>query len=200
MLLRVVALLLTELVLCGSGVAAPFDIVRFPSLDDQHTVLDAYLFRPSGSGRSPAVVFLHGCGGVLNSNGQINSRETDWAGRLNAIGYAVLIVNSLTPRHHGETCSVSGADPEIVRDRPKDAYGGLAWLQAQDFIRGDRVAVMGWSQGGGGVLFAVGTPSAARPAGCRASAISALAWLSIRVRAMKKPSLPTGQQRFRPWC
>jgi dienelactone hydrolase len=167
---RILALLVGVLALCGSPASArdsiaAFDTVRFPSLDEQHTILGAYLFRPSGSGQQPAVVFLHGCGGVLNSSGQIDARESDWAGRLNAIGFAVLIVNSLTTRHHGETCSVSGSDPEIVRARPKDTYGGLVWLQAQDFVRADRIAVMGSSQGGGGVLFTVGTPSAARPAG-----------------------------------
>jgi dienelactone hydrolase len=170
MLSRILALLSVGLALYGSTAnardsEAAFDTVRFSSLDEQHTVLDAYLFRPSGGGRLPAVVFLHGCGGVLNSSGQINARESDWASRLNAIGYAELVVNSLTTRHHGETCSVAGSDPEIVRDRPKDAYGGLAWLQAQDFVRADRVAVMGWSQGGGGVLFTVGAQSTARPAG-----------------------------------
>jgi dienelactone hydrolase len=148
----------------GNGGAA-FETVHFPSLDEQHTMLDAYLFRPEGNARRPAVVFLHGCGGVLSSTGQINARETDWAARLNALGYIVLMVNSLTPRHHGETCSVSGADPEIVRARPKDAYAALGWLQLQDFVRPDRIALIGWSQGGGGVLFAAATSSFARPAG-----------------------------------
>jgi dienelactone hydrolase len=170
---RFLVLLAAALTLCGHGAAAArsaanmasFATVHFPSLDDQHTMLDAYLFQPDGGGRHPAVVFLHGCGGVLNGNGQINGRETDWADRLNTLGYVVLMVNSLTPRHHGETCSAGGADPAIVRARPKDAYAALGWLQGQDFVRGDRIAVMGWSQGGGGVLYAVGTPSASRPAG-----------------------------------
>ena len=98
-------------------------------------------------------------------NGQLNSREVDWAERLNAAGYVALVVNSLTPRHFGETCSVQGARPALARDRPKDAYAALAWLQAQDFVRGDRIGVMGWSQGGGAILYAIGNNSASRPAG-----------------------------------
>jgi dienelactone hydrolase len=46
-----------------------------------------------------------------------------------------------------------------------DAYGALAYLQAQDFVRGDRIGVVGWSQGGGVILFSIGVPSLGRPAG-----------------------------------
>jgi dienelactone hydrolase len=161
---KLAMLLAASSMLCGNAAAA-FDTVHFASLDEQHTVLDAYLFRPDSGGPHPAVVFLHGCGGVIMRNGKLNSREVDWAERLNAAGYVALVVNSLTPRHFGETCSVQGARPELARDRPKDAYAALAWLQAQDFVRGDRIGVMGWSQGGGTILYAIGNNSTSRPAG-----------------------------------
>ena len=158
------------LLACGllaswSAGAAAQQVVHFPSLDGA-TTLDGYLFRPSDTGRHPALVFLHGCGGLISrSTGRINARETDWASRLNAAGYVVLMVDSLTPRRHGEMCSVAGFDQALYRARPKDAYGALAYLQAQDFVRGDQVGVVGWSQGGGVVLYSIGTPSLGRPAG-----------------------------------
>ena len=67
--------------LCGAGARAQ-QIVHFPSLDASATVLDGYLFRPVGDGRHPALVFLHGCTGLISrTTGRIASRESDWAAR-----------------------------------------------------------------------------------------------------------------------
>jgi dienelactone hydrolase len=124
------------------------------------------MFRPNGGGRHPALVFLHGCGGLISrTTGKINTRETDWAARLTADGYVVLMVDSLNPRHYGEMCSVRGFDNGIYQLRPKDTYGALAYLQTQGDVRPDRVGVMGWSEGGGVILYSIGTPSVGRPAG-----------------------------------
>lgn len=76
----------------------------------------------------------------------------------------VLLVDSLTPRRHGEMCSINGFDLAIYRKRPKDAHGALWYLQSQPFVRGDRVAAIGWSQGGGVVLLSIPTLSLSRPA------------------------------------
>ncbi len=147
-----------------SSVAAAHEVVHFLSLDPSAPALDGYLFQPASGGRHPALIFLHGCGGLINRSGQINARETDWAARFNAMDYVVLMVDSLSPRHHGEMCSVSGFDQQLYRQRPRDAYGALAWLQAQDFVAPDRVGMIGWSEGGGVILFSIGVPSLGRPA------------------------------------
>jgi dienelactone hydrolase len=52
----------------------------------------------------------------------------------------------------------------MYRDRPKDAYAALQYLQAQPFVQPDRVGLMGWSQGGGTVLRTVNDKSIGRPA------------------------------------
>jgi len=150
-------------------VGIPENRVQFPSLDatPQHppTMLDGYLFKPKGDGRHPALVFLHGCGGLLNArSGEINLREADWAARLTRVGYVVLMVDSLSPRGHGEMCSRRGFDRGIYLQRPKDAYGALRYLQAQPFVRPDRVGLMGWSQGGGVILLSIRTDSLGRSA------------------------------------
>jgi dienelactone hydrolase len=77
---------------------------------------------------------------------------------------AVLMVDSFTPRGSGEMCSRSGFKEWLYLRRPADAYGALAWLQQQPFVAKDKVAVIGWSNGGGAVLFALG-PQHGRPAG-----------------------------------
>lgn len=167
-------ILLTALVVqaCASGgpvaEGPTHGEVRFASLDAAAsrpaTMLDGYLFRPGGEGRHPALVFLHGCGGLLTRGGQIHARESDWAARLAALGYVVLIVDSFSPRNQGEMCSQSGFKPSVYLDRPKDLYGALRYLQAQSWVRPDRIGVMGWSQGGGAILFGIRAESLGRPA------------------------------------
>jgi len=140
------------------------ELVHFPSLDGA-TQLDGYLYRPAGEGRHPAVVGLHGCSGMFSrATGAISPIFREWAAELTRQGYVVLLVDSFRPRNHGEMCSILGFDLDIYRNRPKDAYGALWYLQAQPFVRGDRVGLMGWSQGGGVTLFSIGNRSLGRPA------------------------------------
>ena len=145
------------------GLASAQTRVQFPSLDGPPaTVLDAYLFKVEGETQTPAVVFLHGCGGLFSRGGLITARERQWAARLNSDGIAVLMVDSFGPRHHGHMCSPAHFDAAIYRARPLDAYAALTYLQSLDFVRPGRIALMGWSQGGGALLNAIRGTSAAR--------------------------------------
>ncbi|HEY0297413.1 MAG TPA: dienelactone hydrolase family protein, partial [Bordetella sp.] len=138
--------------------------VRFPSLDAQATPLDGYLYAAPGQGRHPALVFMHGCGGLLTKSGKVVSRERQWAQRFNDLGVTVLMVDSMTPRQHGEMCAPAHFDASIYRARPFDAYGALHFLRSRDDIRADRVGLVGWSAGGGAVLNAIRASSPARRA------------------------------------
>ena len=140
------------------------ETVHFPSLDGS-TQLDGYLYRAAGQGRRPAVVGLHGCSGMFSrATGAISPIYREWAAELNRHGYVFLLVDSFRPRNQGEMCSTLGFEFEVYRARPKDAYGALWYLQAQPFVRGDRIALAGWSQGGGATLFSIGNRSLGRPA------------------------------------
>jgi len=151
------------LLVLASGARAG-ELVHFPSLDGPPpTSLDGYLFRAEGGGQHPAIVFLHGCGGLFNRAGSIVSRERDWAARFNGMGITVLMVDSFGPRHHGEMCAPAHFDTAIYRARPLDAYAALRFLQAQAFVRPDRIGLMGWSEGGGTALNTIRTGSYARP-------------------------------------
>jgi dienelactone hydrolase len=151
--------------------AAAQEKVQFASLDGKDgaapTQLDAYLFRPTNATAPyPVIVFLHGCGGLVSGTShRLMSREVDWAGKLNAQGIGVLMVDSFTPRGSGEMCSRSGFKEWLYMRRPADAYGALAWLQAQPFAARDRIGLIGWSNGGGAALFAIGQRSPGRPPG-----------------------------------
>ena len=138
--------------------------VHFPSLDEGATVLDGYLFRPAEAGRRPAVVFLHGCAGLFDRSHDIWPREVAWAARLNALGYVVLMVDSFAPRNQANMCAPGTFQDRVYLARPSDAYGALRYLQAQAFVRPDRIGLMGWSLGGGTVLYAIRKESLGRPA------------------------------------
>jgi dienelactone hydrolase len=161
---------------CNTAVGQ--EAVHFPSLQDNGpghsaTPLDGYLFHPAGEGKHPAVVFLHGCGGLFNrATGFINARELDWARELTQRGYVVLMVDSFGPRNQGEMCSQRGFNREVYERRPHDAYGALLFLQALPYLRPHRVGVVGWSEGGGAVLFAIAGQSPAGRPSCRRAATS----------------------------
>jgi dipeptidyl aminopeptidase/acylaminoacyl peptidase len=106
---RATRLIAVAIALLWSAAAPAQELVHFPSYEDNgpgrsSTVLDGYLLRPAAKGRHPAVIFLHGCGGLfgLFMRGAIEPGELDWAGQLTRRGYAVLMVDGFGPRNHGE--------------------------------------------------------------------------------------------------
>jgi dienelactone hydrolase len=135
--------------------------VTFPSLDGTTTLVGS-LRRPPGNGAHAALVFLHGCSG-LQKNGRIFPVYRAWSRLFAERGYVVLSVDSAGSRGFEATCTASPERRIVLRDRPKDAYGALQYLQAQPFVRGDRIGVAGWSQGGGTILRAIAARSDARP-------------------------------------
>jgi dienelactone hydrolase len=94
------------------------------------------------NGILPAVILMHGTGGILPD------REPAWARRLNEWGIAAFYVDSFAGR---------GIRPPLYSDSPNyvssvahvvDAYQALNVLAHQPRIDRDRVAVMGFSRGG----------------------------------------------------
>lgn len=144
--------------------AAAQQEVHFASLDGT-TNLTAHLGRPMGDAPRPAVVLMHGCSGLLDSRGRILGLYRAWARAPVVQGYVTLTVDSTTSRRFGQTCSWGPNAITMWRDRPKDAYAALQYLQGQPFVQGERIALMGWSQGGGVALLTINDKSIGRPAG-----------------------------------
>jgi dienelactone hydrolase len=135
-------------------------IVHFPTMPASSIQLDGYLYEPETAGAHPhpAVVFLHGCGGLIsNATHMPEARQTAWAKVFNDRGYTVLMVDSFTPRGVKSVCSPKTWSDEVYAARPHDAYAGLAYLQSRPDIDPKHIGVMGWSNGGGVVLFSVDT-------------------------------------------
>lgn len=128
--------------------ASDMQMVQFASLHPDGTLLSAALLRPEGDGPFPSVVLLHGCSGLYTSKGRMASREREWMTMLRADGYAVLAVDSFNPRGFRTICADKYRTITPEDDRPYDAYAALAWLRQQSFVQPDRIAIMGWSNGG----------------------------------------------------
>lgn len=100
------------------------------------------------SGRRPAIIALHGCGGLYNNRGKFDDRYTSYAERWNAAGWHVVAPDSFGSRGQGAICTQPAAQRTIkVADRRGDVLRIAAWLAARSDVDPARVAVVGWSHG-----------------------------------------------------
>lgn len=146
------------------------ETVSFPSLDG-HTTLVGYLFKPKSnrSGKSPAVVLLHGRAGPYSSlaNGNysaatLSKRHMMWGEFWSQRGGVALLVDSFGPRGFAKGFAAGSYDerpPEVneVTVRPLDAYGALQFLTKQDSVDAMRIGLQGWSNGGSAALATMAT-------------------------------------------
>jgi dienelactone hydrolase len=128
----------------GAGAGWAGALIEFPNVTDQAKPqhLLGYLARPDGPGPFPAVVVLHGCAGISGAS-------AGTADQLKAWGYVVLAVDSLGPRGISDRCR------DLFDEQAIDAYAALKYLSKQSFVDPGRVAVLGYSMGGGSALDAV---------------------------------------------
>jgi dienelactone hydrolase len=144
---------LAALILVAVATSAP--AAEVIDVGEGEAALNAVLYRPPGPGPFPVVVGLHGCAGMLSSNGQIVRRFADWGERLSKAGIAVVFVDSFTPRGLGSQCTVRDREVRSDRERVADAYLARRWLQSQGWAVKNRVSLVGWANGAAGSLWAV---------------------------------------------
>jgi dienelactone hydrolase len=130
------------------------DIVTFASSETHlftaPLLLTGRLQRPAGDGPFPAVVLLHGCGGVQPK------RDHLWAERMVNWGYVTLQPDSFQPRGISSVCSMGGKESaDMLARRVADAYDAQQYLVSLPFVDSKRIAVMGWSNGGAVTLNAL---------------------------------------------
>ena len=140
----------TILIITTVTLAVAADTVTFQGTTKTNAgdfvILKGKLTKPQGDGPFPAVVLVHGCTGIVKYN-------DDWADRLASWGYVAFQVDSFGPRGESEICRRANVIPFHVRTQ--DAYDARAYLAGLPFIDRNRIAIMGWSQGGITTLSAI---------------------------------------------
>lgn len=141
--------------------------MTFPSVDRDArgavVRLRGVLLLPRGgmpSGGYPAVIALHGCGGMYSKREgheqELAERMALRADPLLRDGYAVLFADSFRSRGLTEVCTIRTGERTITASKRRlDALGALAYLASRRDIARGRIALVGWSHGGGAVLQAV---------------------------------------------
>ena len=102
----------------------------------------------------PAVLLLHGCAGMLDSQGRPNERMRVYSQLLAHQGWHVLALDSFASRGVREICTRSSAQAAAVNlsTRVEDVRVFLRWLTGQQTVDSRKLAVVGWSNGGSTVL------------------------------------------------
>ena len=100
----------------------------------------------TGVGPFAAIIALHACGGY---------HDPYWMGAWLTLfqqqGYATLRIDSFTARgHYRDICSNTGEVTAV--ERATDALAAAYVLAGRPDVRRDRIAVIGWSHGGGGAV------------------------------------------------
>ena len=101
---------------------------------------------PKAGQKHPAVVLMHGAGGV----GGANSPTDLWSNVFNAAGIATFNVDGYSPR--GITTLAEGQRLS-AHARVQDAFGALEVLAKHPLIDAKKIAIMGFSHGGPSAIF-----------------------------------------------
>ena len=142
-------------------------LVLLPGISSGQTLRDLlvenhFSYIPSAQGQFPTIIAIPGCSGISSdsaaaemSNPQL--REDDllfrrhyrfMAEKLRASGFAVLLVNI----HAAEGLLTACADPIDSERIAEYIDEAIAWAIELPFVDPDRLHIIGWSMGGGGVL------------------------------------------------
>lgn len=110
----------------------------------------------------PAILVLHGCGGLYNRDGEVGFRMWRMGNLLQEMGYAVLYLDSFTSRGIKQVCtSRTNARAVTPKMRADDASAAIQWLKSQRDVDGKRIGVLGWSHGADAVLELLGRKNTA---------------------------------------
>ena len=125
--------------------------IKFSSTDG--AAIGAYLTRPKGDGKFPAVVVIH-------ENRGLNDHIRDVARRLAKAGYVAIAPDLLS--RQGGTASFPSSDAATAGIRnldeetsTMDLTGAVNYLKGQAFVRANKIGVTGFCWGGGNVLLFV---------------------------------------------
>jgi dienelactone hydrolase len=149
----IICMLVLALVMPRSAHAAPkMESAKFQSA--RGIEITGYYFRPSGDGPFPAVIGMHGCGGLFERDQKaLAPNRMDWAQRFLNAGYVVLFPDSYQPRGFRSVCEIRPNEQTVrLPDHVGDLAGAVSWLSIQPFVDKDKIALVGWGIGGSAIL------------------------------------------------
>jgi dienelactone hydrolase len=148
---------LTLFAVASAARAAPLPAPRQVDIPLDKGVLHAQLYKPDGDGPFPAVIALHGCGGLAGHSEPVAPRYRDWAEQLLKEGKAVLLPDSYGSRDLGPQCRVKERERRVLarRQRVADIMASRQWLLQQPWAVRGRISLLGWASGASALLWAV---------------------------------------------
>jgi dienelactone hydrolase len=108
--------------------------------------LTGWFEKPIGAGPFPVVIALHSCAGYTYGGGALRL----WVRFLQGQGYATFKLDSFTARGYSEVCATQAV---TAADRAPDVLAAAALLAGRPDVKPDRIAVIGWSHGGGTAVY-----------------------------------------------
>lgn len=102
---------------------------------------------------SPAVILLHGCGGLYTRQGTLGVRFKRMTSLLQEMGFGVLIPDSFSSRKIKGKCNKKTKNSSKEHNRRvKDTLNALRWLKRQPNVDPLRIGILGWSHGSDAAL------------------------------------------------
>jgi dienelactone hydrolase len=110
--------------------------------------LTGWFEKPAGAGPFPVVIALHSCSGYTAN--MYGGALPLWVPFLQGQDYVTFKLDSFTARGHSEVCATNAVTPA---DRAADVLVAATLLAGRRDVRPDRIAVIGWSHGGGTAVY-----------------------------------------------
>jgi carboxymethylenebutenolidase len=122
--------------------------IKFSSTDG--AAIGAYLTRPKGDGKFPAVVVIH-------ENRGLNDHIRDVARRLARAGYVAIAPDLLSRQGGTASFKTDSAATEGIRNldeetSTRDFNSAVSYLKGQTFVQANKIGLTGFCWGGGNVL------------------------------------------------
>jgi dienelactone hydrolase len=134
------------------------NIIPIPVDDPATKNIAGALFKPTGAGPFPAIVYMSGCAGLNNPPEM--ALEKSVIDHLLAKGVATLVVDPFTPRNEPEGVCANLNEKTFVQYATRggnDAVAALKALKAMPDVDANRIFLEGYSFGAISSLFATDT-------------------------------------------
>jgi dienelactone hydrolase len=136
------------------------EVIAIPVDDPQTKTIVGALFKPSGAGPFPAVIYMGTCASI--NSGEEHFVQTALRDRLLSRGFALLIVDPYWPRQEWRgVCDKAKPGGDYDARGAGDIYAAMDVLRAIPEIDANRIFVQGYSLGASAALSAIDVRNAA---------------------------------------